>query len=1456
MTKKNILIVTENFSLGGLETHILSHCEVLNELGHQLFIVTSQNANLNIINKYIKKTLMIENFSSTKGKDVVNQFKEIEKFILDNKIDYLQIHPYTSAIVAAGVANHLEIPYSFTAHGPLNFSSVYGETYKSLMFERVLSSAHKVYAVSPEVEKLIKQNNQKIDVKVLPNIVNVEDLSFNKVEREEKNIISIISRLDRDKIEGVIDCIKFCRELFKQPFGKEIKVSIVGDGDALEELKAFLNGDPNISIEGYSNNVNSYIQNSLFVCGMGRVILETIAQNVPALLVGYDGIKGFVTIKNVDLLSEVNFSGRNIENTSYADIIAEINETQLNNKKYFLNSWVFLNRSATTLKTEYSFLEGINGFKKDNWGAQFLKICEELKEENVLSTASLVYLADLITIDNSKLLMALFYEISKTKEEKHLLDVELGMARQSLYEASHKNVELDEKYNSIISSVSNLSSEINHKQLDLVEQIKSLLDISTGREANQFSETHSIKDQQIISLNHQLKVNNQIFEELSQKTYEIYESRYFKLVNLLQRLNIHFLKGNKKEKKEFIKWLSKKVKRQHYVSTNKISHPLDQILTILEKRYGKQDISNNKGLGLENKLSSFETIYNQKYLYYLDYLNQPNNDDTKKIKSIISSKSVKGIVIYPQAIHWEPMQRPQHFLRELAKKGYLCFFCTPNEGEFTIREYEENLFVVNDEAALLAAIKNKFSLVLCTWQGQKAFIDHLPNKLVWYDLLDKLDFFADTDEKTIEAHYEMVSQADIVSYSAEKLYKYVDSRKDAILLPNASNLVDFITNNVDNSKMKKLIDTKGRKIIGYFGAVEEWFDADIINQLVANNKELLFVIIGYVSPNVVLKKANNLLLLGKVEYSKLVGYASQFDVALIPFIVNDLTNCVSPVKYFEYRALGLPVVTTPIHEMKKYKNDYGVFLAEDANQFESSIYEALEINRDELLNKSKEFVISNQWKNRIDLVEQKLNSSFKNLRVFANYISNRHVSVMTGTFLGLDGEQFYSGGAERYLIDLHEVASKLHLELIIYQYGTYPWTRRFKNIEVRSLARGEKRIEELSVENIRRYNSVYYEEENANAILNIYSAFFEAWPRPAEPSIGISHGVAWDTPENNDLSAVTFWEQNRRIIEAATIVDKMVSVDTNTINWFQTIDFNTGNKMEYIPNYVDSEVFKPSSKQSDRIVISYPRRLYGARGLYLVLDILDEILETYPNVDFHFVGKGFEEDTKYVEQKIKKWKNRVQWYSLDPSEMHKAYEVADISLVPTLHSEGTSLSCLEAMASGNAVVSTRIGGLTDLIINNFNGLLIEPNSIDLKKAITKLLNNPQMLENIKRNAIEVSKVFSKTQWSEKWSQIINSYVDHNNEELSISPMKTVHYYIEDSEDLNRFLKLILANLLAGQTVMVFMKNILDKREKLSFGRLQFLTFEEDVFDSGDYSVASIKLKNLMSDYKSKIDEFI
>lgn len=471
------------------------------------------------------------------------------------------------------------------------------------------------------------------------------------------------------------------------------------------------------------------------------------------------------------------------------------------------------------------------------------------------------------------------------------------------------------------------------------------------------------------------------------------------------------------------------------------------------------------------------------------------------------------------------------------------------------------------------------------------------------------------------------------------------------------------------------------------------------------------------------------------------------------------------------------------------------------------------------------------------LIEKRFHSLPKGWQVYSNLNLQGKVAVMTATFLDFGGEYFYSGGAERYLLDLAEICDGLGKELVIFQYGDYPWVRRFRNIDVVSLSRYEVKAEGWILNCAKKFNHIFYEQVYGRTILNIYSAFFEAWPLAAPPNIGISHGVSWDNPYSDFENALEFWLMNQRYIEGAKACEELVSVDTNSANWFQTVDFELGQKINVIPNYVDLSKFKPREnylQKREKIVILYPRQLYSARGLYLVIEIMEEILEKYPEVEFHFVGRGGEEDIRQVTDKQIKWHERIQYYPLSMEEMPQAYQNADISLIPTVHSEGTSLSCLEAMASGNAVIATRVGGLSDLIINNYNGYLIDPNPQALKQAIINVLENHEQFILFKKRNLEVAQAFSKTLWQNRWLSIIKNKIANTSSD-QILKSRVIEVELGDHPvDYAKLGELVIPLLSEGCLIYIRAKEVPDP--KLSFSRIQWLAPNAPLFSPCDLTI--------------------
>ncbi|WP_431215978.1 glycosyltransferase [Puia sp. P3] len=244
--------------------------------------------------------------------------------------------------------------------------------------------------------------------------------------------------------------------------------------------------------------------------------------------------------------------------------------------------------------------------------------------------------------------------------------------------------------------------------------------------------------------------------------------------------------------------------------------------------------------------------------------------------------------------------------------------------------------------------------------------------------------------------------------------------------------------------------------------------------------------------------------------------------------------------------------------------------------------------------------------------------------------------------------------------------------------------------------------------------------------------------------IGINHGIYWD----DKYTSVAKYDINKykRIFRAQKNCTKSICVDTNFINWLRTYDWELASKCEYVPNYVDRRQFSAVEKEFDgKLTVIYPRRLYEARGLYITIEAFASLLPKYPDLNLHFVGQAVGDDAIATRLFISQFKSQVSWYELDMEKMDQAFRQSHIALIPTKYAEGTSLSCLEAMATNNGVIATNIGGLPNLILNNFNGMLINPEVASLTNAVERLINDRQLLKTLASNALLTADAFRKEQ---------------------------------------------------------------------------------------------------------------
>ncbi|HYJ63775.1 MAG TPA: glycosyltransferase, partial [Parafilimonas sp.] len=154
---------------------------------------------------------------------------------------------------------------------------------------------------------------------------------------------------------------------------------------------------------------------------------------------------------------------------------------------------------------------------------------------------------------------------------------------------------------------------------------------------------------------------------------------------------------------------------------------------------------------------------------------------------------------------------------------------------------------------------------------------------------------------------------------------------------------------------------------GFFGVLDERFDIDLVASVAAQKPGWHFILLGPVvkiDPGI-LPKLNNIHYIGSKQYNELPQYLAGWDIAIIPFAINESTKYISPTKTPEYLAGGKPVISTPIRDVVSPYGDNGlVQIVSDTNTFiHAAQIELDKKDRKPWLNQVDAFLADNSWDN-------------------------------------------------------------------------------------------------------------------------------------------------------------------------------------------------------------------------------------------------------------------------------------------------------------------------------------------------------------------------------------------------------------------------------------------------------------------------------------------------------------
>lgn len=401
-----------------------------------------------------------------------------------------------------------------------------------------------------------------------------------------------------------------------------------------------------------------------------------------------------------------------------------------------------------------------------------------------------------------------------------------------------------------------------------------------------------------------------------------------------------------------------------------------------------------KKFGLKHTLKRTQeyTKLKVKNKYYNLQINK-NRNNTKfwePLEKILNAnaESIEFIDIFHVPMGWDTplFQRFQHMSLNVGQIGGLAFYGahpTVDKDVQVMKQINDKLYLINFEDY---NVKTKFFEMMDRIDKPKVIrlqsidlattVEELQSFMsrgyhILYEYIDELtpEITGDIPEFVWDRHEWVLANEQIsVIATSDKLFEQVLKyrHKNCVMSCNG---VDY-----EHWKPQQKIDMpedleqkidSNKIVVGYHGALAKWSDYDLL-KAIADDGRYQLLLIGYEHDlcfaNSGLKKHKNVLYLGHKSYQELSKYCTFYDIAIIPFVVNDITQSVSPVKLFEYMAAKKPIVTYNLKECYKYES---CLIATNKKEFLAKLEEATQLrdNAEYLATLTRE-ALQNTWINK------------------------------------------------------------------------------------------------------------------------------------------------------------------------------------------------------------------------------------------------------------------------------------------------------------------------------------------------------------------------------------------------------------------------------------------------------------------------------------------------------------
>jgi glycosyltransferase involved in cell wall biosynthesis len=199
------------------------------------------------------------------------------------------------------------------------------------------------------------------------------------------------------------------------------------------------------------------------------------------------------------------------------------------------------------------------------------------------------------------------------------------------------------------------------------------------------------------------------------------------------------------------------------------------------------------------------------------------------------------------------------------------------------------------------------------------FVGTFGERLIVYQCVDEYGAFSDAAPEICERERDLLVKSDFVLVSSSALQESKQkSNPRTYLVTHGVDYEHFRLASDDNTRVAEELSSIKRPILGFHGLLADWVDIALIAEIAQRRPDWSIVLVGRMdTESDALKGLPNVHIIGHRPYSRLPEFLRGFDVALLPFVCNELTRNANPLKLREYLAAGLPVVAAPLPEVMR-----------------------------------------------------------------------------------------------------------------------------------------------------------------------------------------------------------------------------------------------------------------------------------------------------------------------------------------------------------------------------------------------------------------------------------------------------------------------------------------------------------------------------------------------------------